>query len=665
MKVRDGRSLAILVLCAWAMRAVSAGEPVDNWRALQIIARQVPQEGVVAVNVFLENEIVSVSVAGVEGATGWLATDERGADVARGTVEESDQGRVEIGNLGIGWYRVTWLDEEGASVGWTTAAVLARLAAPVPQDSPICVDSATAWFARDDEAKQLQFAQLASLAGVNWVRDRISWRDIQPTPDRFINETTYDSAAAIQARYGLKILQVHHDTPQWAETGGGGTGRFPGDLRAAYSFGKAMSARFAGKVLAWEPWNEANVATFGGHTMDEICSLQKAAYLGIKAGNPEVTVCWNVTTGVPTARQTECVLENETWPYFDTYNVHTYDWPDAYELLWGPVREAACGKPIWVTESDRGIASESDSPTRDLSPANAILKAQFIAQSYASSLHAGANRHFHFILGQYGERDIQFGLLRHDLTPRPSYVALAAVGRMLAGAHCLGRYLVEGQPDVHLIAFRGQPNGAPRDVLVAWVERPGDWPVRGKGETQWPLPKSLRVEECYDYLGRMQGKGSPAGLSSAPIFAALPLGECDQLALQTPRKANVREGSAAPIVLQCLLPKEQRLQDTSIRWAGQFEHAVPLETETEVPIFAYNFSDREVAGQILLEGFPANCEVSLDRWEVRLPPMGRQLIPFHVKLTKQAVEGNGWIKLRGEFGDAGRPVLAFRLVAEQ
>ena len=77
-----------------------------------------------------------------------------------------------------------------------------------------------------------------------------------------------------------------------------------------------------------------------------------------------------------------------------------------------------------------------------------------MAQSYASSLHAGANRHFHFILGQYGEGNIQFGLLRHDLTPRPSYVALAAVGRLLAGARCLGRYPIDGKPDVRVIAFR-------------------------------------------------------------------------------------------------------------------------------------------------------------------------------------------------------------------
>ena len=100
-----------------------------------------------------------------------------------------------------------------------------------------------------------------------------------------VAETTYDSAANIQHRYGLKILQVFHDTPRWAVALPGATGRFPSDLRHVYHFAKAMSQRFQGRVQAWEPWNEANVTTFGGHTIDELCSYQKAAYLGFKAGD--------------------------------------------------------------------------------------------------------------------------------------------------------------------------------------------------------------------------------------------------------------------------------------------------------------------------------------------------------------------------------------------
>ena len=38
----------------------------------------------------------------------------------------------------------------------------------------------------------------------------------------------------------------------------------------------------------WEPWNEPDIDVFGGHTGAEIASLQKAAWLGLKAGNPRM-----------------------------------------------------------------------------------------------------------------------------------------------------------------------------------------------------------------------------------------------------------------------------------------------------------------------------------------------------------------------------------------
>ncbi len=465
----------------------------DVWRDLQHVPRDSVTAGDHPGNVFLSGERVTIQVPERTACPfRWRAMDDDGTEVARGEVTKSEQRTIELGMLGIGWYRIEWFDSSGEELGWTTAAVLARLAVPTPQDSPICVDSATAWFARDDAQRQDQFSRLAALAGVNWIRDRMRWRDIQKARDLWVAETTYDSAANIQHRYGLKILQVFHDTPKWAVPLPGATGRFPSDLRDVYHFAKAMSTRFQGRVQAWEPWNEANVTTFGGHTIDELCSYQKAAYLGFKAGDSDVTVCWNATTGAPTERQTDGVLLNEVWNYFDTYNIHTYDWSHDYERLWRPARRAACGKPLWITESDRGMTYEPSSATHDLSRENERLKAQYVAQSYATSLSVGANRHFHFILGQYDEGSTQFGLLRHDLTPRSGYVALAALGRLLAGARSLGRYELTDRPDVHIYAFRGHPDGHPRDVLVAWTEQRVDWSAQAQPRFSGSSRRELR-----------------------------------------------------------------------------------------------------------------------------------------------------------------------------
>ncbi len=632
------------------------------------IERIVLERGCPQANVFLEDETVRIRVPAnsPDTATKWRMVNDWAKEIAGGDLA-GERSRIVVENPGIGWYRIEILDSEGKCLSRTTAAVLARLSAPTPEDSPVCVDSATAWFASGDAPGQERFAHLAALAGVNWVRDRMKWREIQPEPGRFEQSTTYDMSARIQSEYGLKVLQVFHDTPPWAVEQGQSTGRFVTDLRILYRFCKAMAIRYKGRVQAWEPWNEANVSDFGGHTTDEMCSYQKAAYLGFKTGDPDVTVCWNVSTAVPTALQTQIVLENETWPYFDTYNSHTYDWPDSYADLWGPVREAACGRPIWVTESDRGIKYSGPEPWCELTREGEIQKAEFMAQSYASSLWAGSSRHFHFILGNYYEdrNHVQFGLLRLDQTPRPAYVALAAVGRFLAGAKCLGKWDLSGRPEAHIYAFRARPDGLERDVLVAWAERGGEWDRRGKTLVDWKLPDGMEVEGCYDYLGRSLGMGPPAELRSAPVFVLLESGDASKLPLEPRSESQSRKGSVSPVVMQLNMPRSTTIKLNQIQWSSEYGHKVPTEKIVDLPVSVYNFADKRVEGSIVLEHIPAGWKLTPNEWRLRLEPMERRQLTINLKRPEQSRQepADTWLKLRGDFGTGGRPVLAFRLIS--
>ena len=154
------------------------GSATDPWRALQQVPRGIPDAGDHPGNVFLLGDLVTIASPRVmPPAVAWQVTDEQGREVGRGTLGEQPTAAVEIGRLEIGWYRISFRNETSQEVDWTTAAVLAPLQAPTPQDSPICIDSATAWFAKNDPRKQEQFSRLAALSGVNWVRDRLRWRD--------------------------------------------------------------------------------------------------------------------------------------------------------------------------------------------------------------------------------------------------------------------------------------------------------------------------------------------------------------------------------------------------------------------------------------------------------------------------------------------------------
>ncbi len=612
-------------------------------------------------NVFLRGEAMAIRVpeALADTAVAWRIANEQGTLVGEGPMGSSSE--IAAPNLGVGWYRVSFLDASGQELAFTTAAVLEPIAAAVPEDSPVCIDGALSWYPEKDMTVRAQMTGLAALTGVSWIRDRLRWREIEPERGQVLGDTPYDAMAATQRAAGLEVLQVFHGTPAWAQPDGESTGRIPDDLREAYRFCRAMADRFGGTVQAWESWNEGNAANFGGHTVDEMCSYQKACYLGFKAAAANVTVCWNPAGGVNTQTYADGVIANETWPYFERYSIHSYDWPHDYEKLWAPARQAASGRPIWVTECDRGMKAIPGDPNGDFAPEDDLRKAQFIAQSYATSLSSGASMHFHFILGHYMEQDnsIQFGLLRKDLTPRPSFVALAATGRFLAGARPLGRCVIADSPDTHIVAFRARPDGIERDVLVAWTENREDWDGRGNASAPWPLKGDVQVDGVFDFLGRKLPKTLDR-IESAPCFILMAPGEADTLDLAPAPTSEYRSGQPSPVVLQLVTSGTHTV---SLRegWTDLFERHMDGEAAA-CTIRVYNFGEEPVAGRITAESMPDGWEMAPSSWAVEVGPGERGEVAGHLRMTAAADTVAPWLRLRGDFGDAGRPVIAFRVL---
>jgi len=405
-----------------------------------------------------------------------------------------------------------------------------------------------------------------------------------------------------------------------------------------------LAARFHGLVQAWEPWNEGNVSTFGAHTVDQLCSWQKAAWLGFKSADAALVVGWNVTTTVPTDQQTEGLLANEVWPYTDTYNIHTYDW----------------------SGGDAGAHAEEKHalglrPREQRDPRLEHLKAHWITQSYSGSLYAGARRHFHFILGHYHEPNgVQFGLLRLDLTPRPAYVALAAAGRYLAGATVLGRW--RPAPDVHVYAFRARPDGVTRDVLTIWAERDVDWNERGQTRSDWRLPSHLQVLGVVDYLGRTKSGSLPLPVTSAPQFVLLPAGQAATLPLEPPPPlASWRAGTASPVVLQLELPRSAIVRVEDLPWSEGYAYRVVEGESLDLTLHAYNFSSARAGGRVQLESAPAGWEVTFPVHDLELAPLERRTLHGRMRVPAEVTLRDGWIRIRAECGPVGRPVLAFRV----
>ena len=613
-------------------------------------------DGTGQAHVFLKGGSVRILLADeyAKSATKGVALTERLLEVEQRDVAD---GAVDFGALPVGWYRIELRGADGALAGFTTAAVLEPLSVQPPDNSPVALDIALSWLGAKDESDWPLYAQLARLAGVRWVRDRIHWREMQSEDGAFAEHTKYDDSAAIQSAEDLRILQVFHTIPKWALAPDSNPGRPRMDLTKLHAYCKGMAERFHGKVLAWEPWNEGNGENFGGYTLDELCTIQKTAYLGFKAGDPALTVCWNPLGGVNIETQTRTVLRNETWPYYDVYSIHSYDWPEAYEQLWAHAREAACGKPIWVTECDRGMEADPASEMRDFAPENDRRKAELVTQSVVRSLFSGSCKHFHFILGDYCEGKTQFGLLRRDHTPRPGYVALATLGRLLAGGVCLGRHEVDGQPNVHLYGFRALPQGHSKDVLVAWAERAADWPDRGKERVAWPIREPLNVEAAYDYLGRPLNAEVPAELRPDAVFIVVPHGALDNFSWRTVPKAAVRIGAASPIVLQFDLPAMQPVQRT-IGWSPEAAYEFSAGTTLNATLTVYNFGKEAARGSVILESLARGWNAESAKWELSLEPMQQKSVPVRVTIAPDVPAEHAWLDFRGAFGDVGNPALS-------
>ncbi len=582
-------------------------------------------------NVFLAGEFVAVPPP-PGSADRWDLVDYEGKLAGAGAVTGV---RLELGRLAPGWYELRRGGAEAAFSNRVSLAVLPPLKWPTPRTSPVALDVAMAWFYPPDQMPAA--ASLCALAGVNWVRDRLSWPELEPQRRQFAPHNRYDASAEIQARAGLRQLQVAHISPKWANTN---TARFPLDLRDAYDFWHAMAIRWRGEIEAFEPWNEADIENFGGHTGSEIASFQKASYLGLKTGNPRVIACQNVFA-LHSAAILQDFAANEAAPYFDTFNLHHYVAFDRYPAVYADFRAVAAGKPLWVTEASLPVKWSGDERFKEPAAADLRVQAERVPKTFAASLNEGTAEMFYFLLPHYSEGQTQFGLLRPDLTPRPAYVALAAVGRLLADARPLGR-LRSDATNLRAFVFQARPDGRMYDVMVAWT-------TEGTAGVVVPaIPEGV-----FDHLGRARPE-RPGRLEvgTEPRYFVFPRGFAARLPLQPPPAAPpAARGRVSPVVLQALLPPEQ----LDLK---QSAHRLPSGKPQIVHLRAYNFGPRPVNGRLTLRTPPG--------WTAELPPRlalaGNADVDLNLELLCPATTSPQTVRVEARFAGEAPAVLSFRLL---
>ncbi len=305
-------------------------------------------------------------------------------------------------------------------------------------------------------AEMDKLCHLAAAAGVKWTREEFHWNWIERRPGEF-DFSFFDQLVESATAHGISVYGLLCYYTEWNQP------PVTDEFIAHYcNYLKTVVTRYKDRIRHWEIWNEPNIFFWPG-PKDRYPVLLKRAYETIKAVDPRAEVLGCSTAGIDTGF-IRMVLD--AGAPFDALTVHPYRGelePVGFIRELRAVRELVGGRDVWITEmgwpSPIGGHSER-------------AQAGYVARTYIAALASGAARSVAWY--DFREDGVDpfyeehhFGLVRHDLTPKIGYRALAAVGRLLGPTRAGEQHeLAEG-----LLAFSFVPRpgaAGARHVLALW-----------------------------------------------------------------------------------------------------------------------------------------------------------------------------------------------------
>jgi polysaccharide biosynthesis protein PslG len=148
------------------------------------------------------------------------------------------------------------------------------------------------WFLSPDDVNRQMDLMVAT--GVRSARIMMPWAGIQPGPDAWDWGQADLMVGAANAR-GIAVTALLNSTPGWATGGGEAIASPPASADTFGTFAGTVADHFAGRIAAYELWNEENAVQFWksgpqGPQPDKFADLLKGAYPKIKAADPGATV---------------------------------------------------------------------------------------------------------------------------------------------------------------------------------------------------------------------------------------------------------------------------------------------------------------------------------------------------------------------------------------
>jgi hypothetical protein len=332
----------------------------------------------------------------------------------------------------------------------TSIATLAFAGAPaLGAESGVVVNGSTGLSPQSD-------GLLASL-GVGWVRGFVPWSTFEPAPGQ-LNESLIKSVETGLAGlpHATKVIFDAVDTPEW-ESGSSNPAMPPRNPNDYARFVAKMAKRFAGRVTAWEIWNEEDDSLWwaSGPEPAAYTALLKSVYPAIKTADANATVVLGGLTGNDYEYLSKLYADGAKGS-FDAVGLHTdtiCNLASPYEILrngrtdqrinrWAflgyrTVHEVMLANgdnsPIWMTElgwsTTSQVCNSGAWAGQKQGGVSAQQQATFLLQAY----HCLARDSYVQVGMWYGLQETEpfgsprgsYGLLQSNLVPKPAYGALA------------------------------------------------------------------------------------------------------------------------------------------------------------------------------------------------------------------------------------------------
>ncbi|HWX97254.1 MAG TPA: cellulase family glycosylhydrolase [Solirubrobacteraceae bacterium] len=287
--------------------------------------------------------------------------------------------------------------------------------------------------------------------GTHWVRMFLTWPDLQPSRGVWApNWVAYYEQAFSALPAGTKVILDVVNSPRW-ETGSTNEHTPPAKPSEYAAFIGALAQKWAGRVAAYEIWNEEDHSRWwtGAPDPAAYARLLKAAYPAVKAGDPGATVVLGGMTGNDYSFL-EGVYQAGGKGSFDAVGVHTdtacnilspYLFlrgedgrmiPDSF-LAYREVRATMLAngddKPIWMTETSwrttSATCSEGAWAGKKAEGVTEEQQAIFLSQAY----HCLAQDPYVQVALWFPLQDeggIVAGLVRANGSHKPSFAAMQA-----------------------------------------------------------------------------------------------------------------------------------------------------------------------------------------------------------------------------------------------